>query len=107
FTGTVNAWYLVGSVRALFDTAYGQLLVVKLVLFAAMLALAATNRLVWTPGIERGDRRAGRMLVRSAIGESLLGVAIVAIVAALGASVPAAHVRHSTHHMAATTDDAR
>src|SRR5689334_776632 len=48
-TGLVNAWILVGSFHALIVTEYGQLLLLKLGVFAAMLALAATNRFWLTP----------------------------------------------------------
>ena len=48
-TGVVNAWILVGSIHALSVTGYGQLLVLKLVVFAIMLTLAAINRFWLTP----------------------------------------------------------
>jgi len=48
-SGFVNAWILVGSFRGLVVTGYGQLLMLKLAAFAAMLALAAFNRFVLTP----------------------------------------------------------
>ena len=48
-TGGVNAWYLVGTPAALFGTRYGQLLLLKLALFALMLVLAAGNRLRLMP----------------------------------------------------------
>jgi putative copper resistance protein D len=39
-TGLINAWYLVGSVPALWGTEYGRLLLWKLLIFATMLVLA-------------------------------------------------------------------
>jgi putative copper resistance protein D len=43
-TGIVNSWILVGRADALIDTAYGRLLSLKLLLFLAMLSVAAVNR---------------------------------------------------------------
>ncbi len=48
-TGVVNSWILVSSFRGLFVTEYGQILILKLVVFALMLAFAALNRLSLTP----------------------------------------------------------
>ena len=42
-SGVVNAYILVGSFSALVGTDYGRLLLLKLVLFAVMLALAAAK----------------------------------------------------------------
>jgi len=90
-SGLGNAWYLVGDIPALFGTPYGQLLVAKLLLFATMVALAATNRLRLTPRVEERDAPALRLLTRNAILEIVAGIAIVAIVGALGVAIPAAH----------------
>ena len=89
-TGLVNAWYLVGSVPALVGTDYGRLLVAKLALFAAMVALAAVNRLRLTPRLEH-DPRALVALRRNARLECAAGVAVVVLVAVLGVSIPGAH----------------
>src|SRR6266704_5073533 len=48
-SGLVNGWFLVGSVSSLLKTSYGQILLGKLTLFAAMLALAAANRFWLVP----------------------------------------------------------
>ncbi|HET8875876.1 MAG TPA: copper homeostasis membrane protein CopD [Casimicrobiaceae bacterium] len=90
-SGVVNTLFLVGSFAALFGTAYGNLLVVKLALFAAMLVLAAINRSRLTPRLADGDASAGRALRRNAMLEITIGVVIVAIVGALGTMVPGAH----------------
>lgn len=89
-SGVVNSLFLVGSFVALFGTSYGQLLDVKLALFALMLALAATNRQRLTPRLA-GDDRARALLMRNARLEIGLGVVIVAIVGVLGTMVPGAH----------------
>ena len=89
-SGIVNALYLVGSFAALFGTAYGQLLDVKLALFALMIAIAAINRSRLTPRLAHGDA-ARRALARNARIELACGIVIVAIVGALGTMVPGAH----------------
>jgi copper transport protein len=48
----------------LLDTAYGQVLAAKLVAFAALLALAAWNRVMLTKPVLAGDHGAGRRLSR-------------------------------------------
>jgi putative copper export protein/mono/diheme cytochrome c family protein len=90
-TGIVNACFLVGSFAALFGTPYGRVLIVKLAVFGAMLALAAVNRWHLTPQLAHGDASARRSLRRSATLEVIGGVAIVAIVGALGTMIPGAH----------------
>ncbi|HLW13670.1 MAG TPA: copper homeostasis membrane protein CopD [Casimicrobiaceae bacterium] len=90
-TGIVNACFLVGSFAALFGTPYGRMLIVKLAVFAAMLALAAHNRWHLTPQLAHGDATARRSLRRSATLEVIGGVAIVTIVGVLGTMIPGAH----------------
>ncbi|HSS70162.1 MAG TPA: copper homeostasis membrane protein CopD [Casimicrobiaceae bacterium] len=90
-TGVVNAWYLVGDIPGLVGTGYGRLLLAKLALFAAMLALAAVNRLVLTPRLSTGGSAAASRLRRNALVETAFGAGIVAIVGVLGITIPAAH----------------
>ncbi len=90
-SGVGNSWFLVGSIPALFGTRYGVLLLAKLALLAAMLSLAAVNRLILTPRLDAGDRPALRALRRNAIVEIGAGLMVVAIVGVLGIAVPAAH----------------
>ena len=100
-TGIVNTWYTVETVPALFGTHYGLLLLSKLVLFGAMVVLAAINRLYLTPrlvteaNIARSDAppRALRWLRRNAMTEFAFGLVIVGIVGALGVTIPARHVQ--------------
>ena len=75
-TGLVNSWILVGSFHALLVTEYGQVLILKLVVFAAMLAFAAVNRLSLTPqlAVASGKQReAVRRLTRNSVIEIVLG----------------------------------
>lgn len=88
-TGLVNAGVLVGPVLGAWSTPYGQALAGKLGLFAAMLALAAWNRWRLTPALGRapGADTAAR-LVRSAMAEAAIGLAVLALVAWLGTLAP-------------------
>jgi copper resistance protein D len=92
-TGAINTWYLAGSIRALTETDYGHLLLVKIILFLVMLALATVNRLWLTPALtvnagERPARRALRQLRRNVVIEIGAGVAILSLVAVLGVTPP-------------------
>ena len=96
-TGIVNAWILVGTFRALLGTDYGRLLMVKIGLFAAMLTIAAVNRLRLTPrlslALDSGTRRnAQRQLTRNIVTEIALGLVIFSVVGALGILHPAIHL---------------
>jgi copper resistance protein D len=98
-TGIVNAWYLVGGLPALLGTDYGRLLQLKIALFAAMVCVAAVNRLRLTPRLvdDRspvGVATARRQLRRNAMVEASLGAAIIAVVALLGVLPPASHSHH-------------
>jgi copper resistance protein D len=91
-TGLVNAWFLVGSLSALLETSYGRLLTLKIVLFLAMLGLAALNRVWLLPRLAGATDapRALAQIARHARAEAALGLAIVAIVGILGTLPPAA-----------------
>ncbi|HEV2957650.1 MAG TPA: copper homeostasis membrane protein CopD, partial [Xanthobacteraceae bacterium] len=93
-TGVVNTIFLVGSVPALIGTTYGQLLLVKILLFLAMMAIAAVNRVKLTPQLfaAQAATPALRRLQRNASIEAALGLVIIAIVGALGTIPPALHV---------------
>jgi copper resistance protein D len=97
-TGSVNTWYLAGSVFALTDTDYGRLLLTKVTLFFGMVAIAAVNRLQFTPRlvpIARGfaTQDALRQLRRNVVIEIVMGMIILSIVAALGVTP------HGPHHL--------
>jgi putative copper resistance protein D len=93
FTGAINAWYLAGSIRALTETDYGHLLLVKIALFLVMLGLATINRLWLTPALAATDsqkrsRDAFRQLRRNVAIEAGAGAVILSIVAVLGVTPP-------------------
>jgi putative copper resistance protein D len=88
-SGIVNSWYEVGSLDHLVTTPYGQLVLVKLGLFAAMVAIAAVNRLYLTPRLAMAG--AVRRLQRNSVAETALGFAAIVVVGFLGAMAPASH----------------
>jgi putative copper resistance protein D len=96
-SGTVNSWILVGSFDGLFADEYGRLLILKLIIFAFMLAFAAVNRFWLTPRLavssaNTGQSEALRQLTRNSAIEIALGLAIFAVVGLLGTLHPAAHL---------------
>jgi len=101
-SGTINAAFLLGGMHSLIDTSYGRLLLLKIVLFAAMVTLAGINRQHLLPrlsdGVEAGRADATvRRLVQSALVEIVLGLAIVCIVGLLGIMPPANEMAAHLH----------
>ena len=86
-TGLVDGYCLLGSVGALFATAYGRVLLAKLVLFAGMVGIGAANLLVLKPRLP-GDG-ATRRLTTNVVVEVVLGSGVVAAVGLLGLLEPA------------------
>ena len=110
-TGIVNTFYLAGSVSALLHTDYGRLLLIKIALFLAMVAIAAVNRFRLTPQLVQrasiaASRDALRRLRRNAAIEALAGVIVIAIVATLGTMAPAIHAAHQHPTYGAVPGDA-
>lgn len=94
-SGLVNSYMLVGPMHVLElpFTRYGQLLLIKLALFAAMVALAAANRFRLTPALEtalaHGDAvSAVAALRRSMAWEAGAALAILGLVAWMGMLAP-------------------
>ncbi|GGI68882.1 copper resistance protein CopD [Polymorphobacter multimanifer] len=94
-TGLVNSWLLVGpsNLLSLGKSLYGQLLLIKLSLFAGMLALAALNRFHFTPALDLAvtapaSRHALQRLRLSLTLETLAGIAILGLVAWIGSLEP-------------------
>ena len=107
-TGSINTWYLAGSIPALTGTDYGHLLLLKIALFLGMVAIAAVNRLILMPRLDVGGsanttREALRQLHRNVLLEIAAGGSVLAIVAVLGVTPPGGdeqampHAYHETH----------
>ena len=99
-SGIVNSWILVGSFGALVVTTYGWILMIKLAVFAVMLALAAVNRFRLTPTLAAPTQsdahdKALSLITRNTLIEIALGLVVFAIVASLGTLHPAIHLVHS------------
>jgi putative copper resistance protein D len=89
-TGITNSLFMLGSFSELIESPYGRVLLVKLGLFAAMLALAANNRFILTPRLDADETRrlALRIFARQVTVEQLVGLGVLAIVALLGTTEP-------------------
>lgn len=95
-TGAVNAWIIVGpqGIPTLPGSTYGRLLLLKLALFAAMLALAAANRFRLTPALagslEHVDTLPASLqaLRRSLVLETAAGTLVLVLVAWFGTLAP-------------------
>ena len=91
--GAVLAWQVVGSVHALLHTSYGQTLLIKLALVAAVLALAQRSK-TWVRHrldvavLLDGDRATVRPFVYSVAVEAGLALAILAAASFLVTSSP-------------------
>ena len=84
FQGSV----LVDTPPALIGTAYGWVVLCKIVLFASLILCAALNRTRFTPALAAGEPA---MLVRSVAIETVLGLAIVVAAATLSGLEPGMH----------------
>ncbi|MES2443412.1 MAG: copper homeostasis membrane protein CopD [Pseudomonadota bacterium] len=94
-TGVVNGLFLIGleNLGSLGSSLYGQLMIAKLLLFSAMVALAASNRFRLAPDLERSLDAAEpvvalRALRRSLAFETGCAIAVLALVAWLGTLEP-------------------
>jgi putative copper resistance protein D len=95
-SGSINSWFLIGSLPHLIDTSYGQLLLSKLGLFGLMLLLALSNRFRLVPAIAQsktatGSERLLARLRRQVGGELVLALLVVGILSVLGTLSPAVH----------------
>lgn len=86
-TGIINMSNLVGSAELLAHTKYGQLLVIKVAIFLAMVMVAAVNRVSLAPRLS--EPGAVAKMRRNALIEMAFGLVIICIVAALGTLPPA------------------
>jgi copper resistance protein D len=94
-TGFLNGIFMVGSFGALLTSAYGQILVSKLILFLAMVGFGAWNLFLLKPRIavdlptvNLGQNSAIHLLLRNVLWEIGLGTLVIFIVGLLGITPP-------------------
>jgi copper resistance protein D len=103
-TGIINTWYQVGSIDGLIETTYGRLVLLKIGLFVAMVAIATINRFYLTPRLAAAA--AVHRLQRNCAAEIALGLAAVLVVGFLGTMAPASHAHHHADTTAIPADAA-
>ena len=93
-SGAVSTLVEVGTVAGLIGTRHGRLLIVKLLLVAVMLALAARNRRQ-VPALSGAAATTGlpamRRLRASVLAEGMVALAVLGVVAAMTATPPGRH----------------
>ena len=101
-TGLINGQILVGfsNITALFNTAYGQVLVLKVLLVGVMLIFAAKNRWRLTPNLAASLAEGNTTIAVAALRTSLLieaaaAIAVLGLVAWLGTLEPTASMMAS------------
>jgi putative copper resistance protein D len=94
-TGLLNGIFMIGSFRALLTSAYGQILVAKLILFFVMIGFGAVNLLLLKPRVavdlQTGqvvEENALRSLFTNVLWEIGLGTAVILLVGLLGTTPP-------------------
>ena len=103
-SGAYNGWVEVSSLRALWTTAYGRILVTKVALVLAVASVGATNRYRVLPALAAAPAAAGvARLARTVAYEAALGLAVLGCTALLTESSPP---HHRTHDAAAASPQA-
>lgn len=74
--------------RDLRESPYGNLVVIKAALLVTLLVIAACNRFIMTPRLERGDAHAGVWLRRTITGELMLMTLVVVVTSVLSRTPP-------------------
>ena len=90
-TGLMNIWLLLKAYTfaEISSALYGRVLVVKMVMFAAMLLLACLNRFWWTPRLTLSPDPPTAALRGSLLCETILGLGVLCAVSILGTLSPA------------------
>jgi len=94
FSGVVVALARLDVPRGLLETRYGQVLVFKLVLVAALLGFAAINRWRLLPAMQAGAPAAGARFAASVRLELLLGILLLLATAVLAHTPPHENAGH-------------
>jgi len=98
--GLALAVVQVETPAALVATDYGRLLLVKLVAVAALLGLAAWNKLRLAPRLAAGEAAAARALASSITAEMAMAAMILVLTAALGQTPPPRSLGAAHRHAA-------
>jgi putative copper resistance protein D len=89
-SGLLNSWNLLNGPHDLIASDYGRLVALKIVLFAAMIAIAAVNKFYLRPRLPKPAVL--RALLRNSLAEIGLGLCVLLFVGLLGTLPPALHV---------------
>ncbi len=81
--GGYMGYQLVGSFTALISTGYGQALIIKVVLVAILLGLAAANKLRFIPDLRAGNPAAASHLAKSISFEWVIILVVLGVTAVL------------------------
>lgn len=94
-TGAANTAFQIGSIGALLGTPHGRLLLLKLALFALMLAVGAVARRRLLPALGGDGPTVGRpalaRLSRAAVAEAAAGLLLLGVVTVMSATPPGRH----------------
>jgi len=99
-SGALNTWFMTNGLRNFLGTEYGDLVLIKIVLFVVLLSFGAANRYWFTPqllpiGATTGENsRSLRLLCTSVAIEITLGLVVICVVAVLGQLPPPRHEHH-------------
>ena len=93
-TASYQFWILIGGLPGLIGTAYGELALAKMALFAVLLGFAARNRFRLTPDLAGyAPDAARRRMLRSIAGETVVGLLVVLAGSILSSLPPAMHIQ--------------
>ena len=100
-TGTYGAWVQLPAVAALWQTVYGRVLAIKILLVVSLVWWGALNRYVVLPRLGGGPASGALRLTVYVTREAMLAILVFGCTAVLGESTPARHARHLEHRPAA------
>ena len=95
--GAFNAWISLPNISALWSTAYGRILSLKLLAVSFLVAFGAVNRYVVLPRLKSRQAGAGALFAKWIRREVWVALIVLGLTAILCETMPA---RHATHHPA-------
>ncbi|MGH8751072.1 MAG: copper resistance D family protein [Burkholderiales bacterium] len=103
-TGICNTWIELGALAAFWETAYGRILLVKLLLVLMLVVMGASNRYRsipllrdWAMKEGTGNGDPSQQFVRKVLIQEILMLAVIFCVAFLVNAVPGHHLAHASH----------